>query len=212
MVTLSLTSNLKVYKERETRYKYWKFLKAWGYIGTLYNQFKCSSFFNIPELFPPPFKICEILCKTTEDSYFGWSLEGSPRVFTYQTSSKDFELKQKPWVSGKENYWYTEGQLTQYSWRSFMNNLIIFTDRESNSSTISQQPNFTHLFQPVRSPGSFSQYQKSKNRFASIPSSQCSNKTLLTALSFHAPIFNLSPSWIASLPYSSTDQKYGAQS
>ena len=79
--------------------------------------------------------LCEILCKTTEDSYFGWSLEGSPRVFTYQTSSKDFELKQKPWVSGKENYWYTEGQLTQYSWRSFMNNLIIFTDRESNSST-----------------------------------------------------------------------------
>ena len=55
--------------------------------------------------------------------------------FTYQTSSKDFELKQKPWVSGKENYWYTEGQLTQYSWRSFMNNLIIFNDRESNSST-----------------------------------------------------------------------------
>lgn len=86
----------------------------------------------------------EILCKTTEDGYFGWSLEGSPRVFTYQTSSKDFEPKQKPWVSGKENYWYTEGRLTQYSWRSFMNNLIIFTDRESNSSTISYNSQVSH--------------------------------------------------------------------
>lgn len=139
-------------------------------------------FFNIPEPLPPPFKICEILCKTTEDSYFGWSLEGV-QEFYLSNSSKDFELKQKPWVSGKENYWYTEGQLTQYSWRSFMNNLIIFTDRESNSSTISQQPNFTHLFQSSKKSWFLLPVPKSKNRFASIPSSQCSNKTLLTALS-----------------------------
>lgn len=90
----------------------------------------------------------------------------------------------------------------------------IFTDKESSNSShhFIQQPKFILLLQPIIGPGSLSQYHKmktNKNRSVSIPSSQCSNKNLLLACSFYAPVFSLSPSWVASFLYSLTDQNMG---
>lgn len=87
-----------------------------------------------------------------------------------------------------------------------MNNLIIFTDRNLTAAPFHTTAKF-HTPVSTNSKSWFPLPAPQKqNRVAFTPSSQRPNKALLSALSFHAPVFSLSPSWIVSLPYSSTDQ------
>lgn len=71
-----------------------------------------------------------------------------PRISTHGMSSKDTEPEQNPGVPEKEeNYWSsqpTEGLLSQYSWRNFMQNLIIFIDKESAKGTTFQMTDKIH--------------------------------------------------------------------
>lgn len=173
------------------------------------------SFFTLQFLSSSIWNLCEILiCKMVENSCSIWSLKGTPRVLLIKHPPRTLNPSKNPGVLAKHENTDLGNPLKAFfhSTPGGVSCKIYLHDKKFlKAAHFKWQPKFTHLLQPVTSPGSLSQYHRTgtQNRSVSIPSRQCSNKNLLLVFSFYELILKLLTFDDCSLPTPLINQNMG---